>query len=301
MSSRSVSVVVPHYGDPDHGRRLADQLLDQTGLDDIEVIVVDDASPVPYPDDDERVVVVRRDTNGGFGSAVNTGAARASHPWLLVLNSDVSLAPTDVARLVGAAPAGSLVGPTVRTAGEVEAVGRTWPRPLAVGFAKVHILQRFHARRWYLRAIGVDTRARPGVTTAVDWVAGVAMLMPTELFRAIGGFDQRYFMYCEETDLQRRLADHGVGRFLVGEVEVEHIGGASSDPERVQSWLVASQLAYARKWGGHAATRAALAGAALVNLVTDGARRAAGRPTHPWADARRAFGLLRPRSSVRSR
>lgn len=302
VSTRSVSVVVPHYGDPAHGQRLAEQLLAQRGLDDIEVIVVDDGSPLPYPDsDDERVRVVRCEANGGFGSAVNAGAAHAQHPWLLVLNSDVSLARTDVARLVDAAPAGSLVGPSVRTSGGVEAVGRTWPRPTSIGLAKVHILQRFHSRRWYLRAIGVDVRPRPGTTTPVDWVAGVAMLLPTDLFRTVGGFDQRYFMYCEETDLQRRLAEHGAGRFLIGEVEVEHLGGASSDPARVEAWLVASQLAYAHKWGGLAATRAAVAGAALVNLVTDGARRVARRPTQPWVDARRVFASLRSARSVRPR
>lgn len=302
MSSRSVSVVVPHYGDPGHALSLVAQLLGQAGLDGIEVVVVDDASPLPFPDvDDERVRVVRRTTNGGFGTAVNTGVVHARHPWLLVLNSDVSLAPTDVVRLVEAAPTGALSGPAVRTSGEVEAVGRTWPRPLSVGLSRVHVLHRFHSRLWYLRAIGVDVRPRPGRTTPVDWVAGVAMLLPTELFLAVGGFDQRYFMYCEETDLQRRLAADGAGRFLVGEVEVEHVGGASSDPARVEAWLAASQLAYAHKWGGLAVTRAALATAALINLVTDSARRVAGRPTQPWAEARRALANLRSAPSAGAR
>jgi N-acetylglucosaminyl-diphospho-decaprenol L-rhamnosyltransferase len=283
MTGPRVSVVVPHYGDPAHALGLLDQLLAQHGLDAIEVVVVDDASPLPFPDvEDCHVTVVRRAVNGGFGAAVNDGAARATHPWLLVLNSDVRVEPDTVCRLVEATPQHTLAGPAVRTAGEVELTGRTFPTPRSVVLARVRVLQRFHTARWYQRAIGVDVQATAGRVSEVDWLAGVAMLLSTDDFRAVGGFDPSFFMYCEETDLQRRLAERGVSRLLVGVVEVGHLGGASSDPERTASWLTASQLHYARKWGGHTRTLTAMRAVALVNLGTNTLRRLAGRPVHPW-------------------
>jgi N-acetylglucosaminyl-diphospho-decaprenol L-rhamnosyltransferase len=282
-----VSVVIPSYGDPQHALDLVEQLLAQRGLDAMEIVVVDDASPIPFPDrGQDCVTVLRRSENGGFGSAVNDGAALASHPWLLILNSDVSLDPDTVLRLLEATPEGSLSGPAVRTAGEIEATGRLFPSVGRIALARLHILQRFHASPWYLKAIGVDVDAVAGRTSPVDWLAGVAMLLPTEVFREVGGFDSSFFMYCEETDLQRRLEALGVLRVLVGSVEVEHVGGASSRPDLTQTWLTQSQLRYADKWGELGRTRAAMLLVAIVNFTTAALRRVAGRPTRPLTQLR---------------
>ena len=254
----------------------------------MEIFVVDDASPIPFPAlDDPRVKVIRRPENGGFGSAVNDGAALATHPWLLILNSDVGLEPDTVRRLLDAAPERGLAGPAVRTNGAFEHTGRAFPSAGRIALARVQVLQRFVTSPWFLRAIGVDLTATPGRCSSVDWLAGVVMLLPTQLFREVGGFDTSFFMYCEETDLQRRLADLGVPRVLIGSVEVEHAGGASSDPRRTRSWLTSSQLHYAEKWGGHRRTRAGMRLVALINLTTNALRRLAGRSTHPLDEARR--------------
>ena len=98
----AVSVVVPHHGDPAPTLALVDQLRAQTHP--VQVVVADDASPVPFPAVD-GVEVVRRATNGGFGANVNTGAAVATGDALLVLNSDLDLEPTFVADMVAAARA----------------------------------------------------------------------------------------------------------------------------------------------------------------------------------------------------
>jgi N-acetylglucosaminyl-diphospho-decaprenol L-rhamnosyltransferase len=286
--THQVSVVIPHYGDPRLASTLVDLLLTQVGLEAVQIIVVDDASPVGFPESgDHRVTVVRRQVNGGFGSAVNEGAALAAYPWLLIVNSDVRLDPDAVRRLLDATPPGVLAGPVVRTPGGLDRTGRRFPSPSRVALARIRVLQRFHDRSWFLRAIGVDLDASPGKISSVDWVAGVAMLLPTTVFRAVGGFDTSFFMYCEEIDLQRRLAVMEVPRLLVGTVEVEHIGGASSDPERTQSWLTSSQLRYAGKWGGRRRTQAAMLVVAAVNVATSGLRRVAGRQTHPLIEVRR--------------
>ena len=59
-------------------------------------------SPEPFPDTD-GVEVVRRASNGGFGAAVNTGAAAATGDWLLIANSDLRISPPVLERLLDAA------------------------------------------------------------------------------------------------------------------------------------------------------------------------------------------------------
>ena len=86
-----VSVVIPHYGDPALSQHLIDALRMQTTERPLQIIIVDDHHPTPYPDPNlPGIQVVRRDVNGGFGSTVNTGAAYAQHPLLLILNSDLN-------------------------------------------------------------------------------------------------------------------------------------------------------------------------------------------------------------------
>jgi N-acetylglucosaminyl-diphospho-decaprenol L-rhamnosyltransferase len=126
---------------------------------------------------------------------------------------------------------------------------------------------------------------------------GAALLIPVNEFRAVGGFDERFFMNCEEVDLQRRLRARGVLSVFAGGVEVLHEGGGSSDPEARRSWLVESRLVYARKWGGELRLRWALLAASAVNFAVNGIRQAAGRKVRAAAVFRQEVGYLRRRAS----
>ena len=294
VTGSGVTVVVPHYGDPGPTLRTIEDLRRQATARTVEVVVVDDCSPEPFPDP-EGVTVVRRDTNGGFGSAVNSGVALATQPLLLVLNSDVTLDATFVDALVDAAepwmPA--VVGPLVRDpSGHHANSARHFP---TVGHQAVEWLTplaRHRDRRLLREAVGHDTRAVPGAVLPVDWVVGVAMLLPVEVFRAVGGFDEGYFMNAEEVDLQRRLRAHGIPSVFVGTVALSHVGGGSSDPAARRRWLVESRMRYARTWGGRRRLAAALTAATAVNAVVNTGRRLAGRDVDPVATAREELRLI---------
>jgi len=94
-----VSVVVPIYKVEKYLRQCVDSILSQT-LRNIEVILVDDGSPDGCPaivDDyaakDPRVVAIHQ-PNGGYGKAVNTGIARATAPYIGIIESDDWIEPT---------------------------------------------------------------------------------------------------------------------------------------------------------------------------------------------------------------
>lgn len=293
----SVSVVIAHYGDPGPTAALCAALNQQEYAGALEVVVVDDCSPAPLrplP----GVEVVRRDRNGGFGSAVNTGAAHASGELLLVLNSDVGLPDRFLVDLVRAAapyqPA--VVGPIVRTARGREVTARRFPTSTALALERLGVLARFRHRPALQRLVGLDPAAMVhtdgGRACPVDWLVGVALLLPRSTFVDVGGFDERFHMYAEEVDLQRRLRDAGIGSYLVGSVTVDHVGGASSDPARIEQWLMDSRMAYAVKWGSGDRLRGALRLAAGVNLATSSVRRALGRPTRPWSQFRHDLSVI---------
>lgn len=296
-----VSIVVPHHGDPAPTLALLAQLARQRDDSIAEVVVADDASPTPFPDVD-GVTLVRRERNGGFGSAVNSGAARATGDALLVLNSDLSIPADFVAAMLEAArrfPDTVLSPWIVDEAGQAAWVGRDFPRVRHQVVEWLTPLARWrHTDRWH-RGVGHDLSHRHG-DTSVDWVIGAAMLIPTEAFRAVGGFDERFFMNSEEADLQRRLRELGIASVALAAPTVTHAGGGSTPSLQRRQWLVDSRLLYADKWGSRRGLSTALLVATGANLVVNAARRAAGRDVEPLATARAEIALLRgPRRTGR--
>jgi GT2 family glycosyltransferase len=287
-----VSVVIPHHGDPTPTLALLDQLTAQTHP--AQVIVADDASPTPFPDRG-GVEVVRRQANGGFGANVNSGASAATGDALLVLNSDLTIEPTFIADMVAAASARprSVLAPRMVDEHGTEAwVGRDFPRVRHQTAAWLTPLARFrHTAAWH-RAVGHDVRAHRA-ETEVDWVVGAAMWIPTAEFRAVGGFDERFFMNSEEIDLQRRLHERGVRVVALRSPTVVHEGGGSSPSESRRRWLVDGQFTYADKWGTRRALTGALTAATAVNLIVNAVRRATGSDVQPLVVARSEMSLIR--------
>lgn len=287
-----VSVVIPHHGDPAPTEALLDQLATQTHP--VEVIVADDASPTPFPARD-GVEVVRRQDNGGFGANVNSGAAVATGEALLVLNSDLTIEPTFVADMVAAArrhPRAVLAPRMVDEKGTAAWVGRDFPRVRHHTAAWLTPLARWRGTTAWHRAVGHDVSAQAG-EAEVDWVVGAAMWIPLADYRAVGGFDERFFMNSEEVDLQRRLRERGLAVVALGSPTVVHEGGGSSPSDSRRRWLVEGQLLYADKWGSKRALQAALTAATGANLLVNATRRAAGRDLRPLEIARTEMSMIR--------
>ena len=290
-----LSVVIPHYGSPAPAQVLIAQLRRQESLTvPLEIIVSDDLSPEPFPET-AGVDVVRRTRNGGFGAAVNSGAAAAQYSHLLVLNSDLEVESDFLARLVRAAEpwqpavcAPMLVGPD----GQTQWAGRHFPRHRHHIVEWLTPLARFRSRLH--EAVGHDTRCTAGRTVPVDWLVGAAVLMPKSEFDAVGGFDESYFMNSEEVDLQRQLRRRGIPSVFLGEVLVHHEGGGSSANDKRVRWVTQARIRYARKWNeSPEALRFGLRAASLVNLLFNTGRRLAARDVRPLQTFRRELSSIR--------
>ena len=290
IGAGGVSIVIPHYGDPSLAIALLADLDVQRTTRPLQIIVADDHSPEPFPT--ETLVscqLVRRESNGGFGAAVNAGAAVALHPLLLILNSDLRVGPGFIDDLCREAvpwmPA--IIGPALLDEhGSVTHSARRFPRLRSSAIAVLVPLARWrHTDRWH-RAVGHLTPAPVKGATVCDWVEGAALLMPTVLFRELGGFDERFFMYSEEVDLQTRARLLGIPSVVLGDVSAVHSGGGSSDITKRFAWLVQGEWIYAEKWRGRRAARryqAAMLGAFLINLFWNSFRSALGRDSQPLA------------------
>lgn len=299
----SVTAVIPFYGDPGDTLRLIAQLRSEPPPCLAEIIVVDDASPVPFPslsaEDDAgpAVTVARRPDNGGFGSAVNTGLDQVHTPLALVLNSDVEITGQDIEALVASAqpwqPA--VVSPqVVNEDGTPQWSGRHFPTILHQTVEWLTPLARFRHLPQLHEAVGHDVMAAASdQPVAVDWVMGAVMLLPLVQVKEVGGFDEDFHMNSEEVDLQRRLRELGVPSVVIPQIRVVHAGGGSSDPAKRRRWLVDSRAHYAHKWGHPRLLKAALTAATAVNFLVNTLRQARGTDVDALAVLRQERGLLR--------
>lgn len=265
---KKCSIVIPHYGSPDSTVELIESLRAQSDEYSFELIVADDCSPIPFPEL-EGVRVVRRETNGGFGSAVNSGAEYASGEWLFILNSDLSIKPNFIQQMVdkGEQHSGALVSPqVVDHEGRAQWVGRSFPTTFHYAWEWFTPLARFRHTTWWHKAVGHNASCVTGATVEPDWVIGACMMLPRQTFKDFGGFDQRFFMNCEEVDFQRRLAAAGVSRIFAGDISVEHIGGGSSgESKQRRQWVTDARFIYAEKWGEQKHLKTVLTAVSYLN------------------------------------
>lgn len=298
-----VTVVIPFYGDPAETLDLIARLQSDPAPCLQAIVVADDHSPTPFPSVADSsaaalpVIVVRREANGGFGSAVNTGLDQVQTPLALVLNSDVEITGTDIQELVGQAQPWQPVvaSPQVINAdGTPQWSGRHFPTVLHQTLEWLSPLARFRHLPLLHEGVGHDVgAARSTSPSPVDWVMGAVMLLPTDQVRAVGGFDEDFHMNSEEVDLQRRLRERGVASMVFPQIRVVHAGGGSSDPAKRRKWLVDSRAHYAGKWGHPRLLKASLTAATAVNFAVNSIRQLAGTDVDARAVFRQEMDLLR--------
>ena len=138
---------------------------------------------------------------------------------------------------------------------------RRYPR-LRSTFAYALFLHRLLPQASWSDELIRDAAAyqRPGEP---EWLSGACMLVRREAFESVGGFDEGFFLYCEDTDLCRRLRDAGHRLRFEPAAEIRHVGGASSDAGETRAIAARSRVRYASKHRGRAAARLEAAGVAL--------------------------------------
>ena len=197
------------------------------------VVVVDnasvDGSGEALRQSDPDAVLLPMTSNLGYGTAANRGVAAVDSDYVLILNPDAVVEPGTVKVLAAALdrdPGLAVVGPRMEEPdGSLYPSARCFPNLLdAAGHAFLGLV--LPANRYTRRYRMLDwDHSAPG---EVDWVSGACLLARRSAFRAVGGFDEAYFMYAEDVDLCWRLRRAGwrVGYEPGG--RVMHSLGASS-------------------------------------------------------------------------
>ncbi len=161
-----------------------------------------------YPD----VILIANKTNVGFSKANNQAVAVSQGEFLLILNPDAILAPDSAQILLDflkEKPDVGVVAPKVLNPdGSLQFSCRRFPTIWTGLFNRYSLLSKWFPNnrftRHYLMLDYDHTETRD-----VDWVSGCCMMMPIQVFDSAGGFDENYFLFNEDVDLCKMIAEKG--------------------------------------------------------------------------------------------
>jgi N-acetylglucosaminyl-diphospho-decaprenol L-rhamnosyltransferase len=229
----------------------------------VEIIVVDNASRdssvelvrQKFPD----VRLIANIFNYGFPRGCNQGLRAANGRYIFFLNPDARIVGDGLEKLVNflaEKPDAGVVAPILRYAdGSLQPNRRRFPG-YGLAFVESTILERYPP----FKNLAVLKKFKfedvpPETAHQVDWVVGAAFLVRREVCDAIGGLDERFFMYSEELDFCRRVKNAGWEVWYTPAATVVHVEGKSSGqdvPARHINFHT-SKISYYRKHYGRVA------------------------------------------------
>ena len=226
MSGTPLRVVVVTYSPGTSLRAFLSSLQAATSAS-YDVVLADNGSTDGAPEAavGPGVRLLRTGGNLGYGKAANLGASGFDGDWLVVANPDVTWSPRALDELLEAGarwPRAGCLGPAIRTPDH-----RLYPSARAFPSLGRGIGHALFGWWWPTNPWTRSYRAEEGspVEGTTGWLSGSCMLLRREAFEAVGGFDPTYFMYCEDMDLCRRLADAGWSNVYVPSAVITHEGG----------------------------------------------------------------------------
>ncbi|HVO76660.1 MAG TPA: glycosyltransferase family 2 protein [Candidatus Bathyarchaeia archaeon] len=298
----ALDVVVVNWNAGAQLRRCLDSLAEtgRVGFELARVVVVDNdsrdgsAEGLEYPG--MPLAVVRNPRNEGFAVACNRGASGSRADYIMFLNPDTELFPDSIARPVafmerpesrGIGIAGiQLVdgrGAVSRSCARFPSLAQCVSRALGLARVSRRLFPSYIMSEW-----------DHGSTREVDHVSGAFYLVRRTLFEALGGFDERFFVYLEDLDFSYRASLAGWKSAYCAEARAFHKGGGVSERAKATRlfYSLSSRLLYALKHF----SRADAAALVLVTIVPEPFVRlcssAAGGSGVGVAATARAYGML---------
>ncbi|GBE20940.1 N-acetylglucosaminyl-diphospho-decaprenol L-rhamnosyltransferase [bacterium BMS3Bbin01] len=235
-----------------------------------EIVVLDNASgdesvdaiPELYPD----VRLLVRTRRRGFGANQNTAIRATTADYVFVLNPDTVVHTGTLDRLVAAMDSSAdvaLAGGPILNSDQTPWSEGPLPFPTPTQLLRQAVgLHRF--------APVLPSRA--GIYRD-HWISGSAFLLRRSVFDAVGGFDESFFLYGEETDLMRRIMDGSGALAWVPDAPVTHVGrtaetGMMEVPSNAAAVeLVRGQIRYAAKHHGRIGGLVARMGLGIDALI----------------------------------
>lgn len=261
-----VSIVIVSYNTREILKNCLEALYRHgTGIS-MEVFVVDndshDHSAEMVKEHFPEAHLIANRQNLGFAAANNQAFLLTKGEYIILLNPDAYIGPSSIRNAVrfmdNNPECGLCGGKIISPEGRLEPSARRFPSPVSKLLTLTGLSARFPSSPVFNgHEFGGFAHDHP---KEVDWVPGTFTIVSKKMLDEIGPFDERFYIYYEETDLCLRAKKAGWKIFFIPDAEVMHIGGASSKTRKdktfdnaaaqVLSFRMRSEWLYYRKNSG---------------------------------------------------
>jgi GT2 family glycosyltransferase len=251
-----ITVSVVAYNQKQYLEKLLPALDEAARLAPTEILVVDhqsqDGSGDYIRSTFPQVQVIRNDARAGYGENHNRNLVRAQGAYFVIMNTDIVMEADAFVRLrafLEANPDIGMISPRVLNEdGTVQGLNKRYPTVWDLflrRFLPKGLQRRFQERldRYEMRDVGYDR------SYDVEFLSGSFMFCRTDMLRALGGFDTRYFLYFEDVDLCRRCQQH-CRTVYYPDVSVTHLWERAAHKRWIYTyWFARSAVTYFNRWG----------------------------------------------------
>lgn len=255
MNEIDVSVVIVNYNTKQMTYDCIETVLNFTKANSIEIILVDNASTDGSKEfflNDNRIRYIYSNENLGFGRANNIGIDIACGKYVFLLNSDTILLDDVIKKLFDFAERNA-----DNNLGAVGTCLINRDKQDALSFGQFVSANRIYRRlleglRIYRKNFETETYLELDIQgyVEIDFVSGADLFVPKKVFNQIKGFDPDFFMYYEETELQKRMDEVGLKRYIINVRDIIHLEGGSFGhnlPFRRKMMMIKGMKLYIKK------------------------------------------------------
>ena len=229
-----VSVLIVSYNVKQYIIHCIDSIKKSDYAGQIEIIVVDnnsyDGSLDEIKSKIKNVICIQNDVNLGFGKAINQAANVATGKYFLILNPDTIIEESTISTFVNYLDGNStigMVGPKiVNSDGSLQKGSKRSFPTIGVALPKLLGLDKLFPNSKWSGRYNLNY-LNPDEIHKVDAISGSCMFIRAELFKKIGGFDERFFMFGEDLDLCYQVYQHKYEVHYLPSTHIMHYQGES--------------------------------------------------------------------------
>ncbi len=255
MKRVDVSVIFVYYNTPSEILDAVSSIKKAINKLSYEIIIVDNASTEKLPEKIFKIKKIKyiKNKNVGYGLGLNKGAEDAQGKYLLLANPDLTFERNSIEILVNKMETDltiGIIGPAfLDEKKRIRKVGNNLPEIPDVIFALSSINNLFpnnyFSNKYFLKDFDREKEKD------IPVLCGACMMVRSEIFRTIKGFDRRFFMYFEEADICQRVSKTGLRIVYFPNARVTHfVGRSSQNLEWIKKTYEKSRLEFLRKYNG---------------------------------------------------
>lgn len=205
----------------DHQSLITEIIVVDNGSTDGSVKVIKSIKP-KVETEKIKLILIENKENLGYAKGNNLGIKNAKGEYIMILNSDTIVKEGSIEKLINFLDDHQevdIVGPKL-----LDPDGS--PQPNCGRFLNIPVVFMMLFKEHFRGSKFV--RWSPDKSVFVDWLMGAAFVARKKVFEAIGGFDERIFMYMEEVEWFYRAAKAGFKAYFLADSEIVHLGRGSS-------------------------------------------------------------------------